>query len=108
MEIDAINEVLKLNLPHGEYETLAGFLLQQFDRIPEEGDELYYANLKFVVRREHVKPRDPVGPGLNRQVSWEDPAAFDPAHGPAMLGQGDPPLCSRPLWLLMMSRLPGA
>ncbi|MBI3543244.1 MAG: HlyC/CorC family transporter [Deltaproteobacteria bacterium] len=51
MEIAAINELLKLNLPRGDYETLAGFLLQQFDRIPEEGDELYYGDLKFVVRK---------------------------------------------------------
>lgn len=51
MEISAINEVLKLNLPRGDYETLAGFLLQQFNRIPEEGDELYYGDLKFVVRK---------------------------------------------------------
>ncbi|MBI3557718.1 MAG: hypothetical protein HY074_15765 [Deltaproteobacteria bacterium] len=51
MEIDAINEMLKLGLPQGSYETLAGFLLQQFDRIPEEGDELYYGDLKIVVRK---------------------------------------------------------
>ncbi len=51
MEIDAINELLKLGLPQGSYETLAGFLLQQFDRIPEEGDELYYGELKIVVRK---------------------------------------------------------
>ncbi|MBI2604795.1 MAG: HlyC/CorC family transporter [Deltaproteobacteria bacterium] len=51
MEISAINEQLKLDLPRGDYETLAGFLLQQFNRIPEEGDELYYKNLKFVIRR---------------------------------------------------------
>lgn len=51
MEIAAINESLKFNLPRGDYETLAGFLLQQFNRIPEEGDELYYGELKFVVRK---------------------------------------------------------
>lgn len=51
MEIEAINDLLKLNLPHGDYETLAGFLLQQFNRIPEEGDELYYGNLKFIIRK---------------------------------------------------------
>ncbi|MEW6057687.1 MAG: hemolysin family protein [Bdellovibrionota bacterium] len=50
MEVAAINETLKLGIPKGDYETLAGFLLQQFDRIPEEGDELYYGELKFVVR----------------------------------------------------------
>jgi CBS domain containing-hemolysin-like protein len=51
MEIDTINETLKLGIPKGEYETLAGFLLQQFNRIPEEGDELYYGGMKFVVRK---------------------------------------------------------
>jgi CBS domain containing-hemolysin-like protein len=51
MEIDTINETLKLGIPKGEYETLAGFLLQQFNRIPEEGDELYFSGLKFVVRK---------------------------------------------------------
>ena len=50
-EITSINEALKLTIPKGDYETLAGFLLQQFNRVPEEGDELYYAELKFVVRK---------------------------------------------------------
>lgn len=51
MEIAAINEALRLTLPRGDYETLAGFLLQQFDRIPDEGDELYYGDIKFIVRK---------------------------------------------------------
>ncbi len=51
MEINALNEELKLDLPRGDYETLAGFLLQQFNRIPETGDELFFKNLKFVIRR---------------------------------------------------------
>lgn len=51
MEIKAINENLKFSIPHGHYETLAGFLLQQFGRIPEEGDELYFSNMKFLVRK---------------------------------------------------------
>ncbi len=42
IEIDDINEQLSLELPKGEYETLSGFLLQQFGRIPEEGDELFF------------------------------------------------------------------
>lgn len=51
MEIDKLNELLKLALPKGDYETLAGFLLQQFNRIPEEGDELYFRDMKFIVRK---------------------------------------------------------
>jgi len=42
METQQINEELKLELPEGEYETLAGFLLQQFNRIPEPKDELFF------------------------------------------------------------------
>jgi len=51
MEIDAINDQLKLGLPTGQYETLAGFLLLQFNRIPDEGDELFFSHFKFVIRQ---------------------------------------------------------
>jgi CBS domain containing-hemolysin-like protein len=42
MEIQQINEILKLDLPQGDYETLGGFLLLQFGRIPETRDELFF------------------------------------------------------------------
>ena len=55
MEIDRINETLRLDLPSGEYETLSGFLLQQFGRIPEPRDELHFntssGSLKFTIRK---------------------------------------------------------
>jgi len=55
MEIDEINERLKFELPQGEYETLSGFLLQQFGRIPEVRDELFFTTpagtLKFVIQK---------------------------------------------------------
>lgn len=54
MEIAQLNEVLQLELPYGDYETLGGFLLQQFGRIPEERDELFFntgaGHFKFTVR----------------------------------------------------------
>lgn len=54
MEIGQINELLKLELPEGDYGTLAGFLLQQFGRIPSGGDELYFdtaaGSLRFTVK----------------------------------------------------------
>lgn len=49
IEIDDLNERLGANLPKGDYETLSGFLLQQFNRIPSTGDELFFGNLKFKV-----------------------------------------------------------
>jgi putative hemolysin len=52
--ITQINEELRLELPEGDYDTLGGFLLRQFSRIPEPGDELFYdtreAQLHFTVR----------------------------------------------------------
>lgn len=49
IEIDDLNERLESNIPKGDYETLSGFLLQQFNRIPATGDELFFGNLKFKV-----------------------------------------------------------
>ncbi len=43
------NEQLSLDLPSGEYETVAGFLLEQLGSIPEVGAEVAFANLHFGV-----------------------------------------------------------
>jgi CBS domain containing-hemolysin-like protein len=55
MEIDQINDQLKIELPHGDYETLSGFMLQQFGRIPEPRDELFFntpaGHFKFTVKQ---------------------------------------------------------
>lgn len=55
MEVKQINEQLKLDIPEGDYETLSGFLLQQFGRIPEPNDELLFptpnGDLKFTIRK---------------------------------------------------------
>ena len=40
VEIDRLNETLGLELPEGDYETLAGFLLERWGRIPAEGESL--------------------------------------------------------------------
>ncbi len=55
MQTQKINERLHLDIPEGNYETLGGFLLQQFGRIPDVRDELYFetpsASLKLTVRK---------------------------------------------------------
>jgi putative hemolysin len=52
--ITQINEELQIDLPEGDYDTLSGFLLRQFSRIPESGDELYFdtkaGQIHFIVR----------------------------------------------------------
>lgn len=54
MEVKQLNEQIPIELPIGEYETIAGFLLQQFGRIPAEGDELYFdtpsGNWRFIIK----------------------------------------------------------
>jgi magnesium and cobalt exporter, CNNM family len=65
MEIDAINEILGLHLPTGDYTTLAGFILAQLERIPQGGELLMYDGLMLeieeatnrTVERVHVFPR---------------------------------------------------
>lgn len=55
MEISQVNERLGLDLPEGDYETMAGFLLQQFGRIPDVRDELFFntksGTIKFTIRQ---------------------------------------------------------
>jgi putative hemolysin len=65
MEIDAINEILGLHFPTGDYATLAGFILAQLERIPQRGELLMHDGLMLeieeatnrTVERVHVVPR---------------------------------------------------
>jgi len=43
------NEELGLNLPEGDYETVAGFILSHLGRIPKQGEQFKYQDLKFVI-----------------------------------------------------------
>ena len=47
--VDEANEELKLNLPSGDYETVAGFILSHLGRIPKQGEHFKYQSLKFVI-----------------------------------------------------------
>lgn len=50
MDLEEVNELLDLNLPvTDEYQTLGGFVLYQFQKIPVEGETLNYDNLDFTV-----------------------------------------------------------
>lgn len=47
--VEDANEELDLGLPVGDYETVAGFILSYMGRIPREGEQLKYGDLKVVV-----------------------------------------------------------
>jgi putative hemolysin len=48
--ISEINEELDLDLPVGDYQTVAGFILDKLGRIPEEGDVVEYQGLRLTVK----------------------------------------------------------
>lgn len=50
LEIDYLNETYHFNLPESEeYETLAGFIINNHENIPVEGDEIRINNFKFEI-----------------------------------------------------------
>ena len=48
--ISEINDELDLEIPEGDYQTLAGFMLHQLGRIPESGDSVKYGDMTITVK----------------------------------------------------------
>jgi putative hemolysin len=53
MRIEEVNEEMGLELPEGDYETIAGFILHLLGRIPKQGENIKYHQLKLVIT--HMK-----------------------------------------------------
>jgi len=51
MRIEEVNEEMGLELPEGDYETVAGFILHLLRRIPIQGEQLGYKGLKLVITK---------------------------------------------------------
>jgi len=51
MRVEEANEEMGLNLPEGDYETVAGFVLHLLGRIPKQGEHLKYKDLKLVITK---------------------------------------------------------
>ena len=49
MRIEEVNEQLEMELPEGDYETVAGFILDLLGRIPKPNEQLRYKDLKLVI-----------------------------------------------------------
>jgi putative hemolysin len=49
LRIEEANEELGLDLPIGDYETVAGFILSHLGRIPKQGEYLKYKGLKLAI-----------------------------------------------------------
>lgn len=51
VEVSEINSQLKLNLPTGDYETIAGLVIFRLGKIPNVGDHLDLQNCRIIVTR---------------------------------------------------------
>ncbi len=49
MRIEEVNEEMELDLPDGDYETVAGFVLCLLGHIPKQNEQLRYRGLKLVI-----------------------------------------------------------
>lgn len=51
VEIDYINEKYNLNIPTGDYETIAGYITSKIGRIPLQGESVKIDNFTFLIAR---------------------------------------------------------
>ena len=51
IDIEVINDELRLGLPEGEYETLSGFLLSKVGSIPKVGEKITHKNYNLIVTK---------------------------------------------------------
>ncbi|MEA2077928.1 MAG: hemolysin family protein [Candidatus Marinimicrobia bacterium] len=57
-EIDHLNDMYHLNISEGEYETVAGYLLDHLDRFPGNGEVITIKQLEFTILRSTPKSID--------------------------------------------------
>jgi len=55
ISIEKINQVIPLELPERDYETLGGFLLYHMGKIPKRKEALRYENTLFVIEDADAK-----------------------------------------------------
>lgn len=51
VDLDEINEILGIDLPEAEYESIGGFVFDLFGKIPAAGERIDYNNLTFTVEQ---------------------------------------------------------
>ncbi len=51
MRIEEVNEEMRLGIPEGDYDTVAGFILKLMGHIPKTSEQIKYRDLKLVVTR---------------------------------------------------------
>lgn len=55
MEIEKANSQLELDLPKGEFETIAGFVMEYLGKLPTKGEKFVYKGKIFIIHEAHEK-----------------------------------------------------
>ncbi|MEC4984823.1 MAG: hemolysin family protein [Oscillatoria sp. PMC 1068.18] len=91
MDLEEVNELLDLDLPiTDEYQTLSGFLLYELQKIPTQGETLYFDNLELTVvaaegpRLHKIRIHKPEANAeqLAKIVTLEEPIIFEENSSP--------------------------
>ena len=51
LSVSEFNNKFNINIEEGEYDTLNGYLLNKLGRLPEEGVEIKFKNIHFIVSK---------------------------------------------------------
>ncbi|HKE53350.1 MAG TPA: hemolysin family protein [Actinomycetota bacterium] len=76
LSIDEVNEVLDVELPDEEWDTVGGLMLGLMGSIPEEGEEVSYQNLRFTAEQVN-------GRRISKVLITREEAPQEPADGRA-------------------------
>ncbi len=51
ISIDKINEILNIEIPENDFETLGGFIFDLLGRVPRKGEKIKYQNFQIIIER---------------------------------------------------------
>jgi len=80
MEIDSINEQLELELPKGDYESIAGLIINSLEKIPAPGDQIIVEGYRLTVKESSkikiisIILRKYQEPGISEDVNPNNPS----------------------------------
>jgi CBS domain containing-hemolysin-like protein len=69
-EIGSVNEELKLDLPEGDYETMAGLMIENLEKIPAAGDQIEINGFRLTVKESSKRKINSI---IVRKVASEYP-----------------------------------
>ncbi len=51
IDIEKINDILNIEIPENDFETLGGFIFDLLGRVPKKGEKIKYQNLRMIIER---------------------------------------------------------